>query len=263
MCGVRDRRGMTGLRTNRLFRTMFGDAFPSTSELALNLCDRGGVESTSQVIHLGSGMGSVSTQIARQNGCMVTGVEPQSVLHQTAHSDYAGDSLEFLCAPLDSSPLPDAWGTHILTESRLTMTKEPECLLAEIRRLLSDTGTLMNSEILVTDVSSLDERVKRFLDLLHGQDADLTLDGWRSLLEDGGFDVLEAREEPQIMRSNTTKLNRAMMGVRLLRSTGRLSLSDYGLAEFEEDFDEWSVATLKALDDGIISYASFISKRSL
>lgn len=208
-------------------------------------------------------MGSVSNIIHNKFSCRVTGVEPNSLLCDAAHTDYANEMLDFECASLHTAPFPDGWATHILTEARLSLTANPERVLREARRLLSDSGTLMNSELVVTDVASLDDRVKRFLDLLHGGDADLTLRGWKSLLEQNGFDVLESVEEPQIMRSNAVKINRAMVGARLLRRTGRLSLSDYGMGEFEEDFEELASASLSAMNEGVISYASFVSKRSI
>jgi len=39
-------------------------------------------------------------------------------------------------------------------------------------------------------------------------------------------------------------------------------MSELGLGAFEDDFNEVVNSTLKAMDDGLISYGSFISKRS-
>jgi hypothetical protein len=64
------------------------------------------------------------------------------------------------------------------------------------------------------------------------------------------------------MQSNRKKLGRAMMGFRLLQRTGRLSLSELGLGAFEDDFNEVVNSALMAMDEGLISYGSFVSKRS-
>jgi hypothetical protein len=149
-----------------------------------------------------------------------------------------------------------------LTESRLSVVRNPSQILKESHRILSDDGKMMNSELVVTNSSLLDGNVNRFLDTIFGQDADRSMDGWVSLIEANGFEIIEAREERQIMQSNRKKLGRAMMGFRLLQRTGRLSLSELGLSAFEDDFNEVVSSTLKAMDDGLISYGSFVSRRS-
>jgi|TARA_B110000116_G_scaffold7940_1_gene6781 ubiquinone/menaquinone biosynthesis C-methylase UbiE len=254
---------MDGVRSIPLFRRYFGDAFPSNSNLAIDLCKRGGVSSSSQLVHLGCGPGTVSSIVSSKFGCTISGIDPSPDLIGIGITEWKREALEFECAPLDRCPLIDAWGTHLLTESRLSVVKNPSHILKEAHRLLSDDGILMNSELVVTNPSLLDDNVNRFLDTIFGQDADLSIDGWVVLIEENGFEIIEAREERQIMQSNRKKLGRAMMGFRLLQRTGRLSLSELGLGAFEDDFNEVVSSTLKAMDDGLISYGSFISKRSI
>jgi hypothetical protein len=133
----------------------------------------------------------------------------------------------------------------------------------EIRRLLSRDGKLLNSEIVVADGRSLPPEVARFTDLMMGEDCLRTIDGWRQVIEANGFDVLEYREEPRVMRRNGEKLRRALMVVNMLRRTGRFSLAEFGLGAFENDFDETAMAGLRAMADGTLSYASFISEVSM
>jgi SAM-dependent methyltransferase len=253
---------MDGVRSMPMFRRYFGDAFPSNSNLAIDLCKRGGVSSTSQLVHLGCGPGTVSSIVSSKFGCTITGIDPSPNMIGIGITEWKREDLEFECAPLDRSPLIDAWGTHLLTESRLSVVRNPSQILKEAHRLLSDDGILMNSELVVTNPSLLDENVNRFLDVIFGQDSDCSMDGWASLIEKNGFDIIEAREDRQIMQSNRKKLGRAMMGFRLLQRTGRLSLSELGLGAFEDDFNEVVNSALMAMDEGLISYGSFVSKRS-
>lgn len=253
---------MDGVRSLPLFRRYFGDAFPSNSNLAIDLCKRGGVSGSSQLVHLGCGPGTVSSIISSKFGCTISGIDSSPNLIGIALTEWKRESLGFEHASLDKTPLINAWGTHLLTESRLSVVRNPSQILKEIHRLLSDDGILMNSELVVTNPSLLNENVNQFLDTIFGQDEDRSMDGWVSLIEANGFDVIEAREERQIMKANRKKLGRAMMGFRLLQRTGGLSLSELGLGAFEDDFNEVVNSTLKAMDDGLISYGSFISKRS-
>lgn len=253
---------MDGVRSLPLFRRYFGDAFPSNSDLAIDLCKRGGVSTSSQLVHLGCGPGTVSSIISSKFGCTISGIDSSPNLIGIGITEWKRESLEFECASLDKSPLIDAWGTHLLTESRLSVVRNPSQILKEAHRLLSDNGILMNSELVVTNPSLLDKNVNRFLDTIFGQDEDRSMDGWVNLIEANGFDIIEAREERQIMQSNRKKLGRAMMGFRLLQRTGRLSLSEVGLGAFEDDFNDVVNSTLKAMDAGLITYGSFISKRS-
>ena len=62
------------------------------------------------------------------------------------------------------------------------------------------------------------------------------------------------------MRSNGKKFRRALMGLNLLRRTKQFSFSDFGLSSLEDDFDSITKSTLSAINDGIITYASFISQ---
>lgn len=260
----RERSGspMDGVRSLPLFRRYFGDAFPSNSNLAIDLCKRGGVSKTSQLIHLGCGPGTVSSIVSSKFGCTISGIDSSPNLIGAALTEWKRESLNFECAPLNKTPLTDASATHLLTESRLSVDRNPSQILGETHRLLSDNGILMNSELVVTNSSLLDENVNRFLDTIFGQDEDRSMDGWVNLIEANGFDIIEAREERQIMKANRKKLGRAMVGFRLLQRTGGLSLSELGLGALEDDFNEVVNSTLTAMDDGLISYGSFISRRS-
>jgi hypothetical protein len=99
------------------------------------------------------------------------------------------------------------------------------------------------------------------MDNIFGSESDLSISGWVTLLETNGFHVIESREEQRVMLSNRAKMKKALFGTRLLRKMGRLSLSDFGLESLEEDFDAIANSALMAIDAGIISYGSFISKR--
>jgi hypothetical protein len=251
---------MGGMKTNLIFRRLFGDAFPSSSALAIDLCKRGEITQTSQLAHLGCGVGTVSSLISSHFSCAIMGVESISQLIEIANVECANELLKFECAPLHKTPFPSARYTHILTEANLSVYRQPIRLLNEASRLLVNDGLLLNSEIVITDVSRLDAKVSEFLTIALGDDSTYTLDDWVSLLETSGFSVIQAQIEPSIMRSNGKKLRRALFGVNLLRRTKQISFSELGLEALEDDFDAISKATLTAIDNGIITYASFISK---
>ncbi|MDP6742773.1 MAG: class I SAM-dependent methyltransferase [Candidatus Thalassarchaeaceae archaeon] len=251
---------MSGMRSNPIFRRMFGDAFPSSSNLAFDMCKRGEVSSTSHMIHLGCGVGSVSSLINSRFSCNISGVDASSNLIEIANSEYARDTLKFDCAPLHKTNFSDSVATHVFTEAILSIHRNPKQLFDEIKRCLTADGLLLNSEIVITDSTKLDARVNKFLNVALGDDSTYSLDDWECLLETNGFDVIQAQIEPSIMRSNGKKLRRALFGVNLLRKTGQISFSALGLGALENDFDAIAKATLTAIDDGIITYASFISK---
>ncbi len=254
---------MTDLRANPLFRRAFGDAFPSNVDVAYSLCDRGGVGQGVQLVHFGCGAGSVSYLLSARTGCSVAGVDSSAELVELAKSERQAGDVEFQHSHLTQVPYPDGWGTHLLTESILTRTPTLPPMFDEIRRLLSRDGKLLNSEIVIAEGRTLAPEVARFTDLVLGEDSLRTIDGWRQVIEENGFDVLECREEPTVMRRNGEKLRRALMVFSMLRRTGRFKLAEYGLGAFEKEFDVLARAGIAAMADGTISYASFISEVSI
>ena len=128
-----------------MFRRYFGDAFPSNSNLAIDLCKRGGVSASSQLVHLGCGPGTVSSIVSSKFGCTISGIDPSPDLIGIGITEWKREALEFECAPLDRCPLIDAWGTHLLTESRLSVVRNPSQILKESHRILSDDGKLIQS----------------------------------------------------------------------------------------------------------------------
>jgi len=254
---------MAGMRGNPIFRRMFGDAFPSNTNLAFDLCKRGEVSSSSNVLHIGCGVGSVSSLINSKFSCSVSGVDVSSPLIEIANSEYARGPLKFECNPLHKTSFPESAATHVFTEAILSINRRPVQLFDEIHRCLIGGGFLLNSEIVITDSSKLDARVNKFLNIALGDDSTYSLDDWKTLLKTNGFDVTQAQIEPSIMRSNAKKLRRALFGLNLLRRTKQVSFSELGLGALEHDFDAIVKSTLTAIDDGIITYASFISKRKI
>ena len=245
-----------------MFRRMFGDAFPSTSDLALNLCGRADLTKSSTMLHLGCGVGSVSSLIYSKYGAKMICFDPFQSLIDTANSESSRDDLKFQCSDLNNLPFPNGGASHILTEAKLSIHKNPSVLLNEVKRCLNNDGLLMNSEIVITDQSQLNPKVNQFITTALGSNSARTLDDWKSLLSSNNFDVIESQIEPKIMRSNARKLSRALFGLRLLRRTGQFSLSDMGLGALEKEFDVVAKDSIKAINDGFITYASFISKHS-
>ncbi len=253
---------MTAMRSNPLFRRMFGDAFPSSPSLAIDLCNRGGITNNSKLIHLGCGIGGVSSLIYSKFNCQIKGVDSSAQLIDIAKSESARGTLTFEASPLHKTSFSNSEATHILTEANFSVYQQPTQLFDETKRCLADDGFLLNSEIVITDPSLLDTRVNKFLSTALGDGLTHTLDGWKMVLQTNGFDVVEAQIEPSIMRSNGKKLRRALLGLNLLRRTKQFSFSDLGLSALEDDFDSITKATLSAINDGIITYASFISKQN-
>ncbi|MBO57899.1 MAG: hypothetical protein CMA77_02760 [Euryarchaeota archaeon] len=248
------------MRSNPLFRKMFGDSFPSSSNLAIDLCNRGGLTNDSKLIHLGCGTGGVSSLLYSRFNCQIMGVDPSAQLIDIANSESARGSLSFDNSPLHKTPFSNSGATHILSEANLSIYQQPTLLFDEIKRCLGSNGMLLNSELVITDSSLLDERVNKFLSTSIGSGLSRTLDNWKMLLRENGFEIIETQMEPSIMRSNGKKFRRALMGLNLLRRTKQFSFSDFGLSSLEDDFDSITKSTLSAINDGIITYASFISQ---
>ncbi len=248
------------MRSNPLFRRMFGDAFPSSSNLAIDLCNRGGVSKNSMLLHLGCGIGGVSSLLYSKFNCQIMGVDSSSQLIDIAKSESARGSLSFDQSPLHETSFPHSEASHILTEANFSIYQKPDQLFDEVKRCLASNGMLLNSELVITDSSLLDARVNKFLSTSIGSGLSRTLDDWKILLQANGFEIIEAQIEPSIMRSNGKKFRRALLGLNLLRRTKQFSFSDLGLSSLEDDFDSITKSTLSAINDGIITYASFISK---
>jgi hypothetical protein len=193
----------------------------------------------------------------------VAGVDSSAQLVDLANSERQVGEVEFQHSQLTQVPYPDGWGTHLLTESVLTRTPNLTPIFNEIRRLLTSDGKLLNSELIIADGCSLPTEVSRFTDLVMGEDSLRTIDGWRQIIDANGFDVLEHREEPNVMRRNGVKMQRALMVFGMLRRSGGFNLAEFGLGDFENDFEELARAGLLAMADGTLSYASFISEVSL
>jgi len=253
---------MKWLRGSRTLLKVFGDAFPSSTDLIFEACGKANLDGNSQLVHIGCGPGSVSSLIHSRYDCAISACEilPDMVTNATA--SWGTDRLIFEVGGVPRVPFPDAWGTHLLAEFRCSPLIDPVPAFAEFKRLLSDDGTLMLTELVIEDTSKLSPPLRKAMASLAPGLNLRSMSDWTALLTTAGFEVRDSWIDKETQRQNGRKLRMAARGALLLRKTGRLKMADYGLGELEEQFDQLAIDAITAIEDGTIQIGVFLAQRT-
>lgn len=240
---------------------LLGDALhPGGAELTERLARSLDVGPGDLLVDVGSGLGTSALVIARTTGCAVVGVElsranVERAQARTAAAGLAG-RVRFVEGDAEALPLPDASADGAMSECSLCLVPDKAAAARELARVLRP-----GARVAISDVTALPAELPPELRTLSAWTACLAdarpLAELAALLEEGGLVVEEVEENDELLRALVDRVDDRLHLARLVgdRLPGELrERLAHGL--------ELVAAVRRALDDGLLGYASLYATRT-
>ena len=168
-----------------------------------------------QILDIGCGLGGPALEMARTHGATVTGIDLEAPLIEKAraYASTAGlqDQCTFLC--VDPGPLTfeDASFDIVISSGAITQTDDKASIFAEILRVLRPGGHFSCYEWMSSG-AELSDAMRYWMKLEELTYAFQTLDGYRQLLEEAGFDQVRADDASDWYRQEAQREYELMSG---------------------------------------------------
>jgi arsenite methyltransferase len=234
-------------------RFLLGGSFhPGGAELTSRLAASLRVGPGKTVVDVASGPGTSATQVARETGCDVVGIElsPESVgaAAKRAAQEGLDGRVRFVCGDAESLPLPDASMDGALCECSLCTFPDKALAASELARVLKPGARLA-----LSDMTAVPEQLPPELRSLEAWVACLggarPVDEIATLLEDAGFIV-----------EKTERYDAALVEF-VERVRDRLRAARFLVGDAAARGIELARAARRAIDGGSLGYAVVEARR--
>lgn len=170
---------------------------PGGLELSRAMISALGIGPGDSVVELAPGLGATALLALDRGPDSYTGVERDATAACRAESEVSGRG-KVVVGEAAETGLPDGCATVVYGEAMLTMQREAEKrrIVAEACRLLSPGGRYGIHELCVTDGPGAEKVGEDLSREIHVGARPLTREGWRSLLEEAGFEVSKVETAP-------------------------------------------------------------------
>jgi len=150
-----------------------------------------------QILDIGCGLGGPALELARTHGATVTGIDLEAPLIEKAmaYASVAGlqDRCTFLCVEPGPLSFADASFDIVISSGAVTQTDDKAGMFSEILRVLRPDGHFSCYEWMSSG-AELSDDMRYWMKLEELTYAFQTLDGYRQLLKQAGFDNVEAKD---------------------------------------------------------------------
>jgi SAM-dependent methyltransferase len=245
-----------------LVKRLFGDSFqPGGQQLTLALATRAGVGSDSDVLDLVCGAGLSSLLLAHRLGSSVTGVDrDKSNLEQArkvAEVTHLEQRMQFVEGEAHDLPFDSCSFSHLICECVLCTFPDQPAAVAEMFRVLDPGGVLMLSDVTLAVGYNMPSALERLITTIAHITHPQTNEDYLQTLVAAGFEQIEIQDEQGAMLAMANKLRKALVGLKLLVKSGRLTLKELGL-DFElPELGELVNQTRTEIESGNIGYCSW------
>ncbi len=155
-----------------------------------------GIDETSRVLDVCSGMGGPARYLAHQLGCRVTGIDltPSRVAGARRLTEMAGlaGRVDFVEADALANPFPDRTFDVVVSQEAFAHIPNRSRLIGECARVLKPGGRLAFTDIVARDGLSDASRDRLGREMAFAELE--TFDGYRRLLEDAGCATVLAED---------------------------------------------------------------------
>lgn len=196
------------------FEDRTGDNFlEACANLNRIMAEKAGLSPQSRLLDLGCGNGNSAVWLSRTHGCRVTGVDLSGVRIDNAQAALPNlepelrQRLEFHKASATDLPFADERFTHVWSQATIYHVHDKEKALREAYRVLETGGTFIFDDLTKPrpDISQ-QAQIHVYDRLLF--DTDYSFDSYQQALQGIGFQVREAHDLSQHLKSSYSCLSR-------------------------------------------------------
>ena len=230
------------------------DFLKASANLNRIMVDKGRIDEDAIVLDLGCGNGTTAIWLSKALGCQVIGVDLSGVRVDNAKEARSNqpsdlqDRLAFEKASATELPFPDGTFTHVWSQAVIYHVHDKVAALKEAYRVLCDGGIMVFDDLTKPhpDISP-DGQEYVYSRLLY--DTDFSFDSYQDALRSEGFEVLEAQDLSEHLKSSYLAL---------------AERTPKGEGEHAEHFQWLTTAyqeTAKAVDKREVGWGLFVCKK--
>jgi arsenite methyltransferase len=248
---------------NNVTRMLLGDSWHPgglalTGELAHLAC----LGPTQMVLDIACGNGSSASFLAREFGCLITGIDilPENAKEASSRSSPSSSSRdpvanEFIVGDSHKLPLMNESFDAAILECTLSSFQNKKLVLREINRVLKPNAKLGISDVVVNGNIPNELREAQFQELCVA--GALSLDEYCGLFELAGFEIIVRQNKRSEALEFIETIRKKLFVAQLLVGVGKISV------EIETINYARHLVTLskKAIDEDKLGYAVIVSQK--
>ena len=177
------------------------------------MADRAAINRDSRVLDMGCGNGNTALWLNQSRGCRITGVDLSGVRIANAQEALkrlpaeARDGVEFEKASVTSLPYDEGTFTHVWSQATIYHVHQKEEALREACRVLNPGGVFIFDDLIKPRADISQEARTHVYDRLLF-DTPFSFDSYRQALTEAGFQVGEAQDLSQHLKTSYQCLGR-------------------------------------------------------
>ena len=241
-------------------RWLLGDSLhPGGLALTSTLTRLMGVDSSSSVLDVGSGLGATAVHLARTAGCHVTAVtlEPEGV---SAGNELAGrhgveDRVEFIQGDILHFEPGVKKYDYVVMECVLSILEEKAAALRRLLGLIRPGGSLGLTDVTVSGL--LPPELRGLIATVGCVGGALSLAEYATLLRDEGYVLEQTQDRREEASSFIQGIKGKLLMVEVARKLGKLPISDDTMAEGKRLL----ASVEEQVKRGVLGYGLLLARR--
>ena len=183
------------------------DFLKACANLNRAMVEKGRIDQDQKVLDLGCGNGATAIWLHHDQECHVTGIDLSGVRIDNAKKARLALKAEsqallaFEKASATDLPFPDAAFTRVWSQAVFYHVPDKHGALAEVYRVLEDGGIMVFDDLLKPQ-PHIGPDAKRFVYDRLLFNTDFSLESYQNALQDQGFDVLEAHDLSEHLKTS-------------------------------------------------------------
>ncbi len=239
---------------------LLGDSFhPGGLQLTSTLAGLLGIDSSSRVLDVGSGLGASAVHLADTLGCRVTGVtieqEGAAAGYDLAKSNGVEGRMTFVQGDIQSAKLEEKPFDFALMECVLSILLDKERALRNVRELLKPRGRLGLTDVTVN--GPLPPELEGVLGTAGCIGGARSISEYGDLLSDAGFTVEHTQDRQEAATTFLRDISGKLMMAEVAAKLGKLPIGNPVLSEAKRLL---SLAQ-ELVRDGTLGYGLLVARK--